>query len=77
MERTSTQNLILLYAYNELDGPEKLSFEIRLVNEPDLQLKLQEVLELQGKLDSINIEPNETSVQIVLEESLNSHLETY
>lgn len=77
MQQTSTPDLLLLYAYNELEGKQKSKFEKLLQATPELQQDLDDILRLQRGLNRNMSAPNPTSVRIVLEESLNSQLEAH
>lgn len=77
MQQTSTHDLLLLYAYDELEGKEKAKFEKQLFGNVELVRELEEIQQIQRGLSRRLSAPDPTSVRIVLEESLNSQLEAH
>jgi hypothetical protein len=69
MNRNITYNDLLLLAYNELDTRKKLAIFNTLQSDSKLMSEFQEILDLQGELDQLMLQPNPTSLQIILEES--------
>lgn len=77
MEQTSTQQKLLLYAYNELPAREMLEFRKLIDSNSQLRSDLDNLRMVQARLDTIQESPHPTNIQIVLEESRNSQLEIH
>ena len=72
MNKNITQNDLLLLAYNDLPAQEHNTLLTKVLNDKKLAeeyLKLKDEMKI---LDSLFISPNQTSVNIVLEESCSS-----
>lgn len=69
MKKTITQDDLVLYAYNELNSIDSQEVENAVNADPLLLEQLQEIIEMQGILDTACTAPNPTSLQIILEES--------
>ncbi|MBR9861110.1 hypothetical protein GYB22_10270 [bacterium] len=69
MDKNITQNDLLLLAYNELDTNRKLLVINALESNLSLQNEYHDILAVMGKLDEFQVQPNNTSLQIILEES--------
>jgi hypothetical protein len=76
MNLTFTQEHIILYIYGELDSPTSGQLEKELLTNIALRDYYEHQVKLFKQLDACYEEPNETSVKIILEESLSSNLET-
>jgi hypothetical protein len=76
MKLTFTQEHIILYIYGELDAPLSQQLEKELLTNVALRDYYEQKVALFKQLDACYEEPNETSVKIILEESLSSNLET-
>jgi len=77
MEQTSTQNKLILYAYDELPPEEMKAFRAQIEADSQLQIELENIEQLQGRLSEFTASPHPTNVQIVIEDSLNSQLEMH
>lgn len=71
-----TQEHIILYIYGELDAPTSGQLEKELLTNVALRDYYERQVLLFKQMDACYEEPNETSVKIILEESLSSNLET-
>jgi hypothetical protein len=71
-----TQEHIILYIYGELDAPTSSQLEKELLTNVALRDYYEQQVQLFKQLDACYEEPNDTSVKIILEESLSSNLET-
>ena len=71
-----TQEHIILYIYGELDAPTSSQLEKELLTNVALRDYYEQQVQLFKQLDACYEEPNDTSVKIILEESLYSNLET-
>ena len=76
MKPTFTQDHILLYLYGELDSPTSVQLEKELLTNVALRDYYEQQVQLFKQMDTCYEEPNETSIKIILEESLSSNLET-
>ena len=77
MNKTITQNDLLLFAYNELDAAKRSSVLNAITQDPLIQEQLNEILEIQHVLETSIYSPHPTSLQIILEESAASALEVH
>jgi hypothetical protein len=71
-----TQEHIILYIYGELDAPTSSQLEKELLTNVALRDYYEQQVQLFKQLDACYEEPNDTSVKIIIEESLSSNLET-
>lgn len=69
MVQTSTQNLLVLHAYNETTPEQKQQLAKELALNETLHEELMELLRGKKLLDSKMKSPSETSVQIILRHS--------
>jgi len=69
MHDSYTQNDLLLYIYNETPEKEKFNIRKALETDPDLYFIYHQLLQVIGSLDSLNYEPDPSSVELVLEHS--------
>ncbi|MCB9261721.1 MAG: hypothetical protein H6607_05040 [Flavobacteriales bacterium] len=70
MDYTSTLNKLIQHSYGELSENESILFQNEISQSVEMQ-SIQSLLdEIKSCLDSEMFEPNPTSVQIILEESL-------
>ena len=66
MNFDSTHHDLLRYYYNEMPKREKTLFEMQLKQSPELQLQYQKMcLEIQ-QLDTTDLVPSKTSVDIIM-----------
>jgi hypothetical protein len=72
MIKNITQNELVLLAYNELPPDQHDEMMAQVKNDPSMHSKYLELKQQMDILDSVQYEPNPTSVQIVLEESCSS-----
>lgn len=77
MVQDFTQETLLLYAYDELDPLIATRLEKRLNQDPELSARLTEIRECQSLLGTADHSPNDTTIQIILEESGKSQLEIH
>lgn len=69
MTETSTQNLLLLHAYNETNEAQKEQIALELAKDPSLQADLMEMIRAKRTLNSKMKSPSETSIRIIMEHS--------
>lgn len=69
MDSNFTQNNLIRYVYNEMSLNEQKEFKLRLMSDTDLKHQYLELLQLKSKIDEVSIEPNQTSVDLILEHS--------
>jgi hypothetical protein len=74
MRRTFTEDDVLLFIYNELSAEDRQSLKEELRANPVLMKYYQDTVKITGELDKISLEPDPTTVNILLEYSQN-HLE--
>lgn len=77
MNKISTQDQILLKAYNDISLLDELALDSTLSFNESLSELLAQIRSTQVILDSALCNPHPTSIQLVLEASLRSQLETY
>jgi hypothetical protein len=67
-----TQNELLLLAYNEAPPTERDEMLAYIANDSGLLAEYSDLLRQCDMLNAVSLEPNPTSVQIVLEQSCSS-----
>lgn len=75
MDRTFTQDELILFIYNELPTADRIALVNELVVNQDLRAELKQLTDTVGMLSDTVYEPSATSVAIIIEDSLSSHLE--
>jgi hypothetical protein len=69
MELNSTQNLLVLHAYNETSEAQKEFLACQLVEEPALHEDLMEMIRAKRMLNGKVKSPSNSSVRIIMEHS--------
>ena len=69
MNEKITPNDLVLLAYNELEPKRKQQVLAQMSVDPDLRLAYSEIADVQSVLDTYSVQPDNTSLQIILEES--------
>lgn len=77
MERTFTQNDLILFIYNELPTAERIVLMNELLENQELRDEVKQMTETLEMISVKEYEPSATSVAIILEDSLSSHLEMH
>lgn len=77
MDRTFTQNDLILFIYNELPAADRIALVNELVENVDLREDLQQLAETLDMISVKEFAPSATSVAIIIEDSLSSHLEMH
>ncbi len=72
MIRNITQNELILLAYNELPPDQHKELMSIVNNDPILRQQLEMFVSQLDQLDTAMCEPNNTSIQIIKEESCSS-----
>ena len=67
MLKSYTPDDLLLLIYNELSEPEKLDLMQAMEQDPQLHQIYQMLLQTVASLDTLNLEPHPSSVEIILE----------
>lgn len=75
MNGNVTQQDLLVYIYGESSVEESEIVKNALIADPLLMQTYYELLEVKRSLDTINVEPNPTSIAIITEYSHDSHTE--
>ena len=75
MADSYTQDDLILFIYNELTEKENFSIRMALETDPELYITYHQLLQVIGNLDTLNFEPDPSSVELVLEHS--SHHEEH
>jgi hypothetical protein len=69
MPKSYTENDLILFIYNELTEKEKFGVQKALDSDPELHKTYHMLLQVVGSLDTLNYEPDPSSVEIILEHS--------
>ncbi len=69
MPHSYTQEDLILFIYDEFPENEKFNMRKALETDPDLYFNYHQLLQVVGSLDTLNFEPNPSSVELVLEHS--------
>ena len=77
MIQISTNNLLLLKAYNELTESMCVELDSRLDQGVENKEEFAQILEMKNILDGAYEEPNPTSIQLIMEESMRAQLEMH
>lgn len=75
MTQNITQEHLILLAYGELNEKERKMAEKAMADNPDLRNFYQSVLQSKQLLNTIQEEPNPTTLAIISEHSHDSHTE--
>ncbi len=75
MTQNITQEHLILLAYGELNAEERKLAESAMAANPDLRSFYQSVLQSKQLLNTIQEEPNPTTLAIISEHSHDSHTE--
>lgn len=70
MVKIYTKSYILQYLYNELDLEQRIDFENEIKRNVQLFTKVNELKSTISQLDSISLEPDQTTIDLILEYSL-------
>jgi hypothetical protein len=77
MIQISTNNLILLKAYNEITESGCVELDSRLEQGVEDKEECVQIMEMKNILDGAYEDPNPTSIQLIMEESMRSQLEMH
>lgn len=77
MNKTFTQNDLILFLYNELPQNERIALVNELTVNVELREELNEMASVLQIIDGQEFKPSDTSVAIIIEDSLSSHLEMH
>ena len=69
MEQTCTHNDLLRFIYRETTLDEELAIKTQIAENPALAEEFRMMMETVNELDSISLEPSETSINIILDAS--------
>jgi hypothetical protein len=69
MTQNSTQNLLLLHAYNETTEAQKSELAVELAKDPSVQEDLMDIIRTKRVLNGKMKSPSPTSVRIIMEHS--------
>jgi len=69
MERTSTQDLLILHAYGETSPEQREFLATQLAMNENLQEELMDIIRTKRELTSQTKSPSQTSLRIIMEHS--------
>lgn len=72
MDKNSTLNDFIRYAYNETELPDSVRIQKSIDSDPLIQSQYNEVLECIGLMDKILIEPRNSTIDKILHYSISN-----
>ena len=75
MQAIYTENDLLLFIYKEMNEDEAVEMQKAIGSDPVLFSMYHRMLSVTNQLDTVNLEPHPSSIDIILEHSL--HLEHF
>jgi len=67
MQKIYNQDHLLLNIYQELSPKEQSELKLQLLSDQDLEKENIEMMEIVNMLKSAELEPNDTSIEIIME----------
>ncbi len=69
MPQTSTQDLLLLYAYGETTPEQQARLAMEMAKDPSLREQLDEIIATQKMLNAKRLSPSSTSLDLIMKHS--------
>jgi hypothetical protein len=69
MQTKFTEDDLILYIYNELSGEKKFAVKLALEQDAELYTTYNRLLQVVNGLDTLSLDPDPTSVEIIIEHS--------